>query len=73
MGTMLIPDHTGHTTVSWEPGDTASEALAAERFSELRVLRLQPFRCEAPNQYVALASFDPAAEEILWVRPLQGG
>lgn len=73
MGTMLIPDHTGHTAISWQRGDTTSEMLAAERFNELRILRLQPFAREAADQYVQLTSFDPAAEEILWVRPLQGG
>ncbi len=73
MGTMLIPDRTGHTTVAWRQGDAAGEAAAAERFATLLSERMTPFVHLGAQQYEPLPAFDPTADEILWVRPLQGG
>lgn len=73
MGTMLIPDQTGHSTISWSQGSVHEEAAAAEIFRELRSRRMQPFRRDCSGEYSQLKDFDPGADEILWVRPLQGG
>jgi hypothetical protein len=70
---MLIPDHTGHSTVQWEQRDVTSTALAADQFDALLAQRLRPFERVGPQQYEPLHSFAPDADEILWVRPLQGG
>lgn len=73
-GTMAIPDHTGHTAVSWTVGDAPSVRRAAETFAELRAQRLVPFgRRARDDDFVQLRGFDAEAREIMWVRPLQGG
>jgi len=77
MGTMSIPDHTGHRAVSWRADDPASVAAVEREFRALVDQRLVPFRRLATLQkgsdYEQIRTFDPTAEEIMWVRPLQGG
>lgn len=73
MGTMLIPDQTGHSTLQWDLRDPATTAAAEERFEALLAQRLQPFRRVGVQDYEPLRGFAPEADEILWVRPLQGG
>jgi hypothetical protein len=74
MGTMAIPDHTGHTSVEWRPDDPASVRAAARTFATLTEQRLVPFARHAPEgEFTQLRRFDAAADQILWVRPLQGG
>jgi hypothetical protein len=73
-GTMAIPDHTGHTAVSWTRGDAPSLRRAAAVFAELHAERLVPFgRRTADDDFTQLRAFDADAHEIVWVRPLQGG
>ena len=43
MGTMAIPDHTGHREVRWSADDAPSIAEAADAFAELATRRLVPF------------------------------
>jgi hypothetical protein len=70
---MLIPDHTGHSTLQWAVGDATSVAAAHERFEALSAQCLKPFQRTAHQEYAPMPAFDPTADEILWVRPLQGG
>jgi hypothetical protein len=77
MGTMAIPDHTGHRSVAWHPDDATSIADAEQLFRSLTEQRLIPFaRLRVPDRgadFEQIRSFDPEADEIMWVRPLQGG
>lgn len=77
MGTMSIPDHTGHRSVSWHAHDPSSVERAAQLFRSLTAQRLVPFaRVASPAtsaDFEQVRTFDPTASEIMWVRPLQGG
>lgn len=73
MGTMAIPDHTGHTVVAWLADDPATIARARDRFSVLRAERLVPFGRVGTGEFEQLREFDATTDEIMWVRPLQGG
>ena len=74
MGTMAIPDHTGHTAVDWRTDDPSSLRRAETTFATLARQRLVPFARRAPlDEFEQIRSFDPQADEIMWVRPLQGG
>jgi hypothetical protein len=74
MGTMAIPDHTGHTSVAWRPDDLASVAVAERTFATLADQRLVPFARRAPDdEFEQVRRFEAELDEIVWVRPLQGG
>ncbi len=76
MGTMRIIDHTGDTIVDWRPDDPTSVDEAEAIFKRLRAERQMPFgrAAGAPASDAALLrAFDPTLEEIVWVRPVQGG
>jgi len=74
MSTMAIPDHTGHTSVEWRPDDAASVRVAERTFATLTDQRLVAFaRHSAKDEFTQLRRFDAAVDQILWVRPLQGG
>lgn len=73
MGSMAIPDHTGHREVSWSPDDAPSVAEAADAFAELTTRRLVPFARTGLDDFHQVRDFDPGVDEIVWVRPLQGG
>jgi hypothetical protein len=74
MGTMAIPDHTGHTALDWRTDDPASLRLAGDTFTMLREQRLVPFARRTPgDEFEQIRGFDAQVDEILWVRPLQGG
>ena len=76
MGTMRILDRTGDTCVAWSLDDPASLAEAEILFDRLRAECKIPF-ARATGAPAAdaerIAAFDPAAEEIVWVRPVAGG
>lgn len=76
MGVMRILDHTGDTIVRWELDDPATMAEAERIFRRLQGERKLAFARPAgagPDQAEQIRQFDPAAEEIIWVRPIQGG
>ena len=73
MGTMAIPDATGHTARSWRTDDLASIAAATRLFDDLRAQRLVPFARVGAGDFEQVRSFDAEVDEIMWVRPLQGG
>lgn len=76
MGTMRILDHTGDTMVAWSLDDPASLTEAAARFDQLLAERKIPFARAAgapAAEAERVRTFDPTAEEIVWVRPVAGG
>lgn len=76
MGTMRILDHTGDTAVAWSLDDPASVAEAEALFARLAAECRIPFARAAgapAREAERITRFDPAAEEILWVRPVAGG
>lgn len=73
MGVMAIPDHTGHREVRWSDDDHTSIAAAEAAFAELAIQRMVPFARTGLDDFRQVRTFDPAADEIMWVRPLQGG
>jgi len=74
MGTMAIPDHSGHTAIDWRADDPASLRRAGDTFTVLREQRLVPFARRTPaDEFEQIRTFDAEVDEIMWVRPLQGG
>ncbi len=73
MGTMAIPDHTGHRALAWHPDDATSVREAEQLFTSLREQRLVPFARSGADMFEQIRSFDPTVDEVMWVRPLQGG
>ena len=70
-------DSTGDTVVDWAPGDTDTEREAEVLFRSLvlgerRMAFARPVGAPA-EEAVQIRAFDPQAEEILIVRPIQGG
>lgn len=77
MGTMRVLDSTGDTAVAWEIGDTEAVQEAEALFRRLlnderRMAFARPAGAKA-DEAELIRTFDPAAEEILMVRPIQGG
>ncbi len=75
MGVMRILDHNGDTTVRWDEDDLTSVAEATTAFKMLTERRHLAFarRPGTPDACERIHRFDPKAEEIIWVRQLQGG
>jgi len=76
MGTMRILDHSGDTAVTWDIDDEATVRAAEELFERLGAESKMAFARSAgapPEEAERIRRFDPAAEEIIWVRPIQGG
>ncbi len=76
MGVMRILDHTGDRQVSWNVTDPASVRAAEQIFA--RQVRLRGLAFARPaggtaTEATLMRRFDPAAEELIWVRPIQGG
>lgn len=77
MGLLRIMDATGDTVVEWSMDDPASVARAQAAFTHQLVRRHRvPFArgCGAPAAGARpVATFDPAAEEIVFAAPVAGG
>jgi hypothetical protein len=76
MGVMRILDQYGDTAVSWDVRDALSLRSAEALFADLTSRRRVAFaraRGAPASETVLLKAFDPNAEEIIWVRPIQGG
>lgn len=75
MGQMLILDDTGHTTLAWDAQDEASVREVREEFDRLIARGYAAFERSGGETTFErrLETFDPAADEILWVRPIVGG
>jgi hypothetical protein len=76
MGTMRILDHSGDTAVTWDLGDETTVRAAEELFERLTAESKMAF-ARPPgtpaDEAERIKRFDPTAEEIIWVRPIQGG
>ena len=73
MGTMSIPDATGHSVVSWHTDDPSAIDRARSAFTTLKAQRLVPFGRNGADEFEQLREFVADTDEIMWVRPLQGG
>jgi hypothetical protein len=76
MGIMRILDATGDTTVTWSVQDAATLERAEALFEQMQKQRHLAFA--VPKGGLAedaerVKAFDPGAEEIIWVRAIQGG
>ncbi|MSO79840.1 MAG: hypothetical protein EXQ79_09590 [Acidimicrobiia bacterium] len=69
-------DSTGDSSVTWAIDDPVSVAEAEAVFSRLARERKIPF-ARMPGAPASdaerISTFDPALEEIVWVRPIAGG
>jgi hypothetical protein len=76
MGTMRILDQSGDTAVIWDLDDEATLRAAEEIFereaAQAKMAFARPLGAPV-EQAERIRSFDPTAEEIIWVRPIQGG
>lgn len=76
MGMMRILDETGDTTITWAVDDPTTIAEAEALFVRLVTERKIPFARAAgspADEAEKISTFDPNAEEIVWVRPIAGG
>ncbi|GMU79047.1 MAG: hypothetical protein AMXMBFR46_18400 [Acidimicrobiia bacterium] len=76
MGTMRILDPTGDTAVVWSLDDPSSVEDAEAIFARLASEHKIPFARAAgapASEAERIRAFDPAAEEIIWIRPVAGG
>jgi len=72
---MDIQDHTGHTTIEWDPGNSDEVAIARHTFNEMLGKGMHAFAIERKGQPGRrMTTFDPqAGEMILMVAQLVGG
>ena len=76
MGMMRILDRTGDSVIEWDLDNEWAVQQAEAIFREKLLARHLAFaRPEGATAEEAerIFSFDPNAEEIIWVRPIQGG
>lgn len=74
MGEMHLLNGTGHSTLEWDLKIPESWIEAEKEFQRLRKEGYTAFqRDHAHAEAQRLDKFEPAAEEIVWLRPLQGG
>ncbi len=74
MGVMRILNSSGDTEVSWDLSDDEALANAARLFDELVSEGKLAFeRNGSQTATTRVTEFHPDADEIIWVRPLQGG
>lgn len=68
-----IMDHSGHSTEAFDKTSPADLAAAQKRFDELvSEGRTAAVRTE-PGQSKVVRTFDPTAEEVLFIPRLRGG
>jgi len=71
---MSIMNDEGDTTCTWDPSNAESVGAAQETFDSYRSRGHRPARMGADGSTGAfMDSFDPEAEDIVFVPPLQGG
>jgi hypothetical protein len=73
MATQIVMDHTGHTRHCFNPNDTQALAGAEKRFMELTGRGYTAAVRKGPGDITKVRSFDPAAEETLFIPRLVGG
>jgi hypothetical protein len=73
MATQIVMDHTGDTRHQFDPADAAAVAEAEERFEKLTGFGFTAAKRLAEGKSEILRSFDPTAEETLFIPRLSGG
>lgn len=77
MGKLRVLDSTGDTVVAWAPEDThavqEAEALFRTLVAEERRMAFARRADSTAEDAVQIRTFDPLADEIIMVRPIQGG
>jgi hypothetical protein len=73
MATQIVMDHTGDTRHQFDPADAAALAEAEVRFKELIGVGFTAAKRLDDGKSEVLRSFDPTAEETLFVPRLIGG
>jgi hypothetical protein len=73
MATQIVMDHTGDTRHRFDPADAAAVAKAEARFKKLTGEGFTAAMRLGDGKSKVLKSFDPTAEETLFIPRLQGG
>jgi hypothetical protein len=73
MATQIVIDHTGDTRHNFDPTDTKAVLKAEERFKKLTGRGFTAAVRNASGEVAVTRTFDPKAEETLFVPRLVGG
>jgi hypothetical protein len=73
MATQIVMDHTGDSRHQFNPADAAAVAEAEERFKMLTGFGFTAAKRLGEGKSEILRSFDPTAEETLFIPRLGGG
>jgi hypothetical protein len=73
MATQIVMDHTGDTRHQFDPADAAAVAEAEARFKMLTGTGFTAAKRLDGGKSEVLRSFDPTAEETLFIPRLTGG
>jgi hypothetical protein len=73
MATQIVMDHTGDTRHQFDPADVRAVAEAERRFKELTGAGFTAAMRLGEGKSEVLRSFDPTAEETLFIPRLKGG
>ena len=73
MAKHLIMDQTGHSTVEFDKTNTVDLKEAMERFDNLVKKGYTPAELKADGNHSVTRTFNPEAEQTLFVPQLKGG
>lgn len=74
MNEMEILDSTGHTRTTWDSSNQDEVAMAKKTHDELKKKGYRAFRVKKDGgEGEAMSLFDPDAEKMIMVPPIQGG
>jgi hypothetical protein len=73
MATRIVMDHTGDTRHRFDPTDAVVAAEAEKRFKKLTDAGFTAAKRVGDGKSEVLRSFDPTAEETLFIPRLKGG
>jgi hypothetical protein len=73
MATQIVMDHTGDTRHQFDPANSGAVAEAERRFRELTGSGLTAAKRIDDGRSEVVKTFDPTAEETLFIPRLQGG
>jgi hypothetical protein len=73
MATQIVMDHTGDTRHEFDPTNAAAVAEAEARFKALTGAGFTAAERTGPGRSKVVGSFDPTAEQTLFIPRLKGG
>jgi hypothetical protein len=73
MATQIVMDHTGDTRHQFDPTDASAVAEAEKRFKKLTGAGFTAAKRLDGGKSEVIRSFEPTAEETLFIPRLQGG